>query len=147
MASNDGSSGPDGPYSTTRANPVEFQGVGRDITEGKLAEEERRAAEAALRESEAKFRVLAENTAAGVVIYRNNRLLYTNPAMSTITGFTREELSKMTVLDTVAPFLDERRGAQLVACRHARGMISSSKVESKPVTEERGGALGRRDDG
>jgi PAS domain S-box-containing protein len=113
--------------------PVEFQGVGRDITEAKLAEGKRRAFEAALRESEEKFRVLAENTAAGVVIYRNNRLLYTNPAMSAITGFTRDELSKMTVLDTVDPSLREeaRKWSRAVA----RGMSFSTKVETKPVTK------------
>lgn len=117
----------------SEGKPIEFQGVGRDITEAKLAEEERKTAETALRESEEKFRVLAENTAAGVVIYRNNRLLYTNPAMSKITGFTREELLRKTVLDTVHP--DEREEALKWSRAAMRGETASTKVESKPVTK------------
>lgn len=112
---------------------LEFQGVGRDTTEAKFAEEERRVVEAALRESEAKFRVLAENTAAGVVIYRNNRILYTNPAMSGITGFSAEELSKMTVLHSVHP--DEREEAVKWSRAVMRGEAVSAKVESRPVTK------------
>jgi PAS domain S-box-containing protein len=112
---------------------VEFQGVGRDITEAKLAEEKRKVTEIALRESEEKFRVLTENTAAGIVIYRNNRLLYTNPAMSSITGFTREELAKMTVLDTVHP--DLREEARIWSRAVARGEKVSTKGESKTATK------------
>ncbi len=113
--------------------PVEFQGVGRDITEAKAAEEQRKATEAALRESEEKFRVLAENAAAGIVIYRNNRLLYTNPAMSSITGYTRDELAKMTVLDAVYPDLREeaRRWSRAVA----RGEKAPPKGGSKIATK------------
>ena len=112
---------------------VEFQGVGRDITEAKLAGQQRKATEAALRESEEKFRVLAENTAAGIVIYRNNRLLYTNPAMSSMTGYTREELAKMTVLDTVHPSLRDEawRWSRAVA----RGERVSTKGESRTATK------------
>jgi PAS domain S-box-containing protein len=114
--------------------PIEFQGVGRDITEARLAEEQRRATEAALRESEEKFRVLAENTAAGIVIYRNNRILYTNPAMSTMTGFSPEEFAGMTVLDTVHPGVREE--ARQWSRNIAKGQWVTTKVETKPLTKD-----------
>jgi PAS domain S-box-containing protein len=112
---------------------LEFQGVGRDITEAKLAEGKRKVTEAALRESEEKFRVLAENTAAGIVIYRNNRFLYVNPAMSSITGFSREELTKMTVLETVNP--DLREEAWKWSRAITRGEPVSTRGESMPLTK------------
>jgi PAS domain S-box-containing protein len=113
--------------------PVEFQGVGRDITEARLAEEQRKVTEAALRESEEKFRVLAENTAAGIVIYRNNRILYTNPAMSTMTGFSQEELADMTVLETVHP--DVREEARQWSRTIVKGEWVTTGVETKPMTK------------
>jgi PAS domain S-box-containing protein len=56
-----------------------------DVTERKRAEE-------ALRESEAKFRKLADTTAAAIVIYRGRRPLYFNTALEELTGYTREEI-------------------------------------------------------
>lgn len=116
----------------SKGKAIEFQGVGRDITEAKLADEKRRVTEIALRESEEKFRVLAENTAAGIVIYRKNRLLYTNPAMSAMTGYTREELAEMTVLDTVHS--DSREEARKWSRAVARGERVAMKGESKTIS-------------
>ena len=60
----------------------------RDITQ-------RQEVEQALRESEAKFRTLAETAAAGIFIHRAAEFLYVNQAASIITGFDRESLLKM----------------------------------------------------
>ena len=64
---------------------VEFQSVGRDITDRKLAER-------ALEESERQYRVIFENTLVG--IYRSTlegRYLYVNPAMTRIFGYGSPE--------------------------------------------------------
>jgi diguanylate cyclase (GGDEF)-like protein/PAS domain S-box-containing protein len=58
--------------------------VMRDITVPRLAE-------AALRESEERFRQLAETTGAAVFAFRDT-LLYANPALEQITGFSAGEL-------------------------------------------------------
>ena len=71
-------------------------GVVEEITERKKAED-------ALQESERKFRVLAESTKAGIVLYRDNKFVYVNPMLEKITGYTKEELISMDFWDTVHP--------------------------------------------
>ncbi len=49
----------------------------------------------AIHESEANFRIFAEMTASSIFIFQGRRLKYANPAMEVLTGYTREELSKI----------------------------------------------------
>jgi PAS domain S-box-containing protein len=65
--------------------PVGLLGVARDVTERKRAHE-------ALRQSEAKFRKLAESAAVAVFIYRGTRPLFVNAATEELTGYSREEI-------------------------------------------------------
>ena len=67
-----------------------------DITARKRAEE-------ALRESETKFRTLAETSAAAIFIDQGTRFLYVNSALEVITGYSREELLAMDLLDVIHP--------------------------------------------
>jgi len=68
-----------------------------DITAQKLAED-------ALRESESKFRMLAEATRSGILIYRESgEFSYVNPQVEAFTGYSSEELRSMTVWDLVHP--------------------------------------------
>jgi len=66
-----------------------------DITERKLAEQQ-------LRESEEKFRTLAEMAASAIFIYRE-KFLYVNRATEEITGYSKDELYRMHVWDIVHP--------------------------------------------
>ena len=52
---------------------------------------DRRRSEEALRESEQKFRTLADTAPAAIFIYQGTRFLYANEATATITGYPRDE--------------------------------------------------------
>ncbi|HMQ52581.1 MAG TPA: histidine kinase N-terminal 7TM domain-containing protein [Anaerolineae bacterium] len=71
-----------------------------DITERKQAEQ-------ALRESEGKFRILAETTTAAIMIHKGSKILYVNPAAERISGFSRTELLRMDFWQLVHPDFQE----------------------------------------
>lgn len=71
-------------------------GVRTDITDWKSTEE-------SLRESEAKFRSLAESSPALVAITQNNRLAYVNPESAAYLGYDRDELMQKTIAECIHP--------------------------------------------
>jgi len=95
---------------------------------------ERKRAEEALRESEAKFRALTETTASAIMISRGDRFLYVNPAAGTILGYSREELEGRAFDDFIHPdfrqVIKERREARL------RGEPVPSRYEVKVVAQD-----------
>jgi len=68
----------------------------KDITDLKSTEE-------ALRESEEKFRSLAVSTPVGIMLYQDNRFIYSNPAAEEGCGYSKEELRLMNFWDFVHP--------------------------------------------
>ncbi len=75
---------------------------------------ERRAADRALRESEQKFRSLAEVAPCSIFIHDGNNILYVNNATCQITGYSRQELLSKTIWqvlhpDSVAPVRERIR--------------------------------------
>jgi PAS domain S-box-containing protein len=65
--------------------------------------EEKKAAEHAFSESEAKFRAVAETSSTAIYIHDGQRLLYVNPAAEKITGYSREELYNLDMWSLVHP--------------------------------------------
>jgi PAS domain S-box-containing protein len=63
--------------------------------------DEARQAKESLEESEQKFRAVADTVRSGIVIYRDERFLYVNPAVERITGYTRAEIASMTFSDVI----------------------------------------------
>ncbi|MEH2051250.1 PAS domain S-box protein [Nostoc sp.] len=96
---------------------IEIQGVARDITEQKAALHERQLAEAALSESEEKFRTFSENTDAMIWINSADSFhpLYISPAYEKIWGRSSQSLFEQPTswLDNVHPD-DRDRAAQSI---------------------------------
>ncbi len=77
--------------------PVAIQGIARDITERKKAEE-------TLAESEKKYRLIADNmTDAITVMDMNLRFTYSSPSIMRIRGFTADEALAQTLEQTMTP--------------------------------------------
>lgn len=68
---------------------------------------ERQSSAAALRESEARFRSLAQTAPCAIVIYDQDGFLYANDASLAVTGRSREELAGTHFWDLVAPEMRE----------------------------------------
>jgi PAS domain S-box-containing protein len=67
-----------------------------DITELK-------ANEAALKESEQRFRMMAENIQDGLIIVENGYFIFANHRVADITGYSNDDLSHMKSADLVSP--------------------------------------------
>ncbi len=93
---------------------------------------ERRQAEVALRESEEKFRALAESAQAGIVLLRGDKFLYVNAQMIKMLGYTGEELLAMDFWDTIHP--DNRELVRSRAQARFRDLPVPSTYEIKVVT-------------
>lgn len=86
-----------------------------------------------LRESEERFRNLAESTPMAILIYQENKWIYVNPAAERITGYSRQELTSMNFWDVVHPDfkgLVEERGKKRQA-----GQNVDSTYEFKIITK------------
>jgi PAS domain S-box-containing protein len=97
--------------------------VERELREAESRRQHRRA-EDALRESEAKFRALTEESLVGVCAIQDGRFQYVNAALAHILGYTSEEpLALPAVAETVA---EEDRA--LVAENIHRQVVGETKV-------------------
>lgn len=85
---------------------------------------ERKRAEEALRQSEAKFRALAESTSTAIFIYQDKRFTYVNPAWEILTGYSRMEASRMHIREIVHPEMHDL--AKIPGNPHAEAAYSHS---------------------
>ena len=88
-----------------------IDGFVEDITDRKQAESQRDAWLQALRESDRKLRLIAENTTDVIYAYdMDRRLIYVNPALEAVTGYTVGELHERDFIDWLHPDDEARIG-------------------------------------
>jgi PAS domain S-box-containing protein len=95
---------------------------------------QRKKVEKALRESEAKFRALAESAPAAILILAEEKILYVNSAFELITGFTREEALAMRFWEFVHPDMQEFVKERGLA--RQRGQSLPERYELKALTKD-----------
>ena len=67
------------------------------------AEQKHKQVEESLRESEERFRRMADNIQDGLGIFENDRIVYVNQRLCEITGYSEEELLKLNPLEIIEP--------------------------------------------
>jgi len=97
-----------------------------DITERKLAE-------AALQESEAKYRTVVEDAKEGILIIQAGRRAYYNPRWLEFTGYSAVEYDKMPFLSLVHP--EDRRRLRKLYNDFVGGHDPADPLEFRLVTE------------
>ena len=97
--------------------------ITRRLEEQKLRDEKERSA-AALRESEQRFRSLAESVASGILIYQGVDCRYANRKAEEITGYTREQLALISSWEIIHP---DTRDLLIDAC------LARSRAISLPL--------------
>jgi len=115
------------------ASTMDFQGKQytisfvQDITERKRAED-------ALRESEEKFKVLAETSPASIALYQGEDVIYINPMAARLIGYTVDELSRMNFWGCVHDDFKEMVRNRGLA--RMKGEAVPSQYECKFVTKD-----------
>jgi PAS domain S-box-containing protein len=96
----------------------------RDISEHKLTEE-------TLRESEEKYKILAENSLTGIFIHQDDRFIFVNDRFAEMHGYKTEELLGKHHLTLIHP--DERETLRDIASKRLKGEIVPQRYEVRRI--------------
>jgi diguanylate cyclase (GGDEF)-like protein/PAS domain S-box-containing protein len=107
--------------------------IHRCLEEQQLRDRNESAVEA-LRESEQRFRALAESVASGILIYQGVACKYANRKAEEITGYTREQLALVSSWEIIHP---DSRDLLIEAClTRIQGNQDAQRFELKILTKE-----------
>ncbi len=87
----------------------------------------RRFIERELKESENKFRLLAEITPGAIFIHRGEKIVYANQATEIITGYSPEELKQMNFWEIVSPGYQEQQ--KQLGFKLLKGQVPQNRSE------------------
>jgi len=105
-----------------------LRGVIIDISDRKQWEE-------SLKESEYKFRILAETSSIGIILYQAGKVVYCNPAAEKITGYTFDEYVNKSFLEAIAPEYQEMVRKHFTL--RQKGLSAPSGYELKLITKQK----------
>ncbi len=94
---------------------------------------DRKRAEAALQQSEARFRSVAETAACIILVYQGTQFRYINPTTEVITGYSQQELMAMKFWEIVHP--DCREMVRQRGLARQRGEAVPPQYEIKIITK------------
>lgn len=108
---------------------MEFQAVGRDVTDRVQAEQE-------LRRSEEQYRALIEGSLQGITIAQRYRLVFANDAIARILGFADAAalLAERSFLDLIAP--EERSRVLTLTRAWLRGIPAANRGETRALRRD-----------
>ncbi len=104
-------------------------GTALDITDRKYAEE-------ALKESEAKFRSLSEEALIGISMVQEFRHVYANPEFCRMIGYTEAELLEMDLFELIHP--DDREKARECIAGILSGQVEKIHYEARWIRKDGG---------
>ena len=116
------------PLLDERGAIVEYQSIGRVITEHKQAEE-------ALRESEQRFRDLADKAPVGIYLLEGNVAVYVNQRFAEMHGYTRDDLIGKDKFKDLTHPEDWKRAAERSMKRLAAGPGYKEKFSFRGITK------------
>ncbi|MDP2807521.1 MAG: PAS domain S-box protein, partial [bacterium] len=115
------------------ANPIAEDGRIKGLRGVIIDISERKKGEQILKESETRFRALAEASPAGIFAYRE-KFIYVNPACQALTGYSPEEALNMNFWELVHP--DHREMVKQLGLARQRGEKVPANYEFKIIRKD-----------
>jgi PAS domain S-box-containing protein len=104
--------------------------VASDITDLKNAQ-------SAVRDSEEKYKTLVEQSLQGIIVIQKNRIIYTNSAFATISGFTVQELYTLPPEKVIAlTHPDDQKRVWGPLCQKLAGKKAPQKYEFRGISKD-----------
>jgi PAS domain S-box-containing protein len=94
----------------------------------------RKMADVAMRESEERFRALAETSGAAIMAYQEDRFIYANPAAQKLTGYSEAELQSMYFWELISPEFQEQ--VKEIGKKRQMGQAVPTRYETKVWTKD-----------